>query len=296
MKFNFKNEENRIILAFVAVCILWGSTYLAIRIGVGEFPPLIFAGVRFLIAGSLMVAYAFFKHEPIPRNPKDILKISTVGLFLLLGGNGCVVFAETWVNSGVASVLVATVPLFMVIIELIFRLNKKVALKSWVGLLIGFLGVVLLVLSNSNTGAVDFKGPLVLLFGSLMWASGSVFSKTFKAEGSIVAQIGIQMLAGGIGLTLAAALHGELFSIHVTSKGIGAIAYLIIFGSIIGYSCYIYILKKWPAAKAGTYAYINPVVAVFLGAIILNEPITLSIIFSTVIILLGVLLVQTSKN
>jgi drug/metabolite transporter (DMT)-like permease len=293
---NIKKENNKTIIAYILVCLLWGSTYLAIRIGVGEFPPFVFAGMRFLIAGAIMLVYSLLKGIQIPKKPVDILKISAVGLFLLWGGNGCVVFAETWVSSGMASLLVSTVPLFMVLIELALRLNTKISIKTWIGLLIGFGGVATLVLLNSNVESIDLKGALMLLFGSFMWACGSVYSKTFKAEGSVVAHIAIQMLAGGLGLSITGALLGEIPKIHITAVGIGALSYLIILGSIVGYSCYIYILKKWPIAKAGTYAYVNPVVAVFLGFMVLSEPISVSIVASALVILLGVVLVQSEKS
>jgi len=297
LEINEKTNENRkTVIAYILVCLLWGSTYLAIRIGVKGLPPFIFAGIRFLIAGSLMLGYAIIKGLEIPKKPSDIRKISTVGLFLLVGGNGCVVFAETWVNSGMASLIVAIVPLFMVLIEMVTRINTNVNIKSWIGLLIGFLGVALLVNSNSGTGSMDIKGVFVLLLGAFMWASGSVYSKRFKAKGSVVAHIAIQMLAGGAALTAIGFALGEANKMHFTIQGIGAITYLIFFGSIIGYSCYIYILKKWPAAKAGTYAYVNPVVAIFLGVAILQEPISFKVIISALIILGSVIIVQTSKN
>ena len=172
----------------------------------------------------------------------------------------------------------------------------KIDFRGWLGLLIGFGGVSLLVFSNSSAGSIDIKGAVVLLTGAFLWAMGSVYSKRITPSGSIVSQIAIQMLAGGIGLLITGSLLGEFSKIHVTYKGLGALIYLIIFGSIIGYSCYIYILKKLPTAKAGTYAYVNPPVAVFLGAIILGEAVTFKVILSAIVILLGVLLVQTAKN
>ena len=292
----FKKEKNKVLLAYIAVCVLWGSTYLAIRIGVSEFPPTVFAGTRFLIAGSLMLGFAVFKGLSLPDKTSDVIKLSVVGLFLLLGGNGCVVWAETWVHSGVASLLVATVPLFMALIELALPGRSEIDLKGWIGLIIGFAGVSLLVFSNSTTASIDLKGALILLLGAFLWAVGSVYSKRFTASGGTISHIAIQMLAGGIGLLLTGATRGELTKIHFTSRGLGALAYLIFFGSIIGYSCYIYILKKWSTAKAATYAYVNPPVAVFLGAVILGEQISLKVILSAAIILFGVLLVQTSKS
>jgi drug/metabolite transporter (DMT)-like permease len=296
MKSIFKGEERNTYLAYLAVCILWGSTYLAIRIGVSEFPPALFAGIRFLAAGSLMLAFSVYKGLKLPKDFSETMKISLVGLFLLLGGNGCVVWAETRVNSGVASLLVATVPLFMVLIELLLPGRPRLNLKGWLGLLIGFGGVALLVIPNSEGSSGSTFGIVLLLIGAFSWAMGSVYSKSFKPTSSIIPNIAIQMLAGGIGLFIAGTFFGELPKLHVTSKGIGAIVYLILFGSIVGYSCYVYILHKWPAAKAGTYAYVNPLVAVLLGALVLNEPLSIGVVMSTAVILGGVILVQTSKT
>ena len=292
----FKNEDNKVFLAYIAVCILWGSTYLAIRIGVGEFPPTIFAGIRFLVAGSLMLAFSVYKGLKLPVSLSEVMKISVVGLFLLLGGNGCVVWAETRIHSGMASLIVATVPLFMALIELVLPNRPKLNIKGWLGLLIGFGGVALLVIPNSSKTSTDIIGILLLLAGAFSWAAGSVYSKSFKASSSIIPNIAIQMLAGGLGLSFVGAFFGEFSAIHLTSKGVGAMLYLIFFGSIVGYSCYVYILQKWPATKAGTYAYVNPLVAILLGALILNEPISISVVLSTAVILGGVILVQTSKT
>ncbi len=292
----FKNEESKVIAAYAAVCIIWGSTYLAIRIGVSAFPPELFAGVRFLIAGGLMLLYARIRGMEFPRDIKSIRDQSIVGLFLLLGGNGIIVWAEQWVHSGVASLLVATSPLFMALIELFIPGRPKIDFKGWIGLIIGFSGVALLVLSGSGEGSTAAGYTAVILLGSFLWAVGSVYSKGFTPTGSVVANIGVQMLAGGIGLTLVGISLGEISRVSFSIKGVGALLYLIIFGSLIGYSSYIYVLQKWPAAKAGTYAYINPPVAFLLGALILGEPFTITILFSTVIILAGVLLVQLSKT
>jgi len=292
----FKNDESKVIAAYIAVCILWGSTYLAIRIGVSAFPPELFAGIRFFIAGGLMLLYARIKGLEFPTGAASIRNQSIVGLFLLLGGNGLVVWAEQYIHSGVASLLVATVPLFMAVIELFIPGRPRIDFKGWLGLLIGFSGVAMLVLSNSGGGSINVMGAAALLAGSFLWSIGSVYSKGFTPTGSVVANIGVQMLAGGIGLLIVGVLLGELPEVSLSSKGIGAMLYLIVFGSWVGYSSYIYVLQKWPAAKAGTYAYVNPPVAVLLGALILGEPFTLTVFVSTIVILSGVLLVQISKT
>jgi drug/metabolite transporter (DMT)-like permease len=291
-----KREETTVILAYITVCIIWGSTYLAIRIGVSDFPPELFAGIRFLIAGALVMLFAYFKGYKFPENVTDVKRQAIVGLFLLMGGNGIVVWAEQWVYSGVTSLLMAIVPLFNAILELFLPEGPRIGLKGWFGLILGFGGVALLVLSGSDAKIVDISGGILLLLAALSWSLGSVYSKTFKASGTTVANIGIQMFAGGIGLTIVGLLMGEAGKIHLTGKGMGAMAYLILVGSILGYSSYIYILQKWPASKAGTYAYVNPVVGVFLGAVILGEPVSSNVFISAIIILGGVFLVQLSKT
>lgn len=292
----FKNEESKVIAAYIAVCMLWGSTYLAIRIGVSAFPPELFGGVRFVIAGALMLLFARLRGLEFPTNMKSIRDQSIVGLFLLLGGNGLIVWAEQWVHSGVTSLLVATIPLFMAVIELFIPGRPRIDFKGWLGLIIGFSGVAILVLSNSGESSLDIKGAIAILLAAFLWATGSVYSKGFKPTGSVVSNIGIQMLAGGIGLLIVGISIGELSRVSLSAKGIAALLYLIVFGSWIGYSSYIYVLQKWPAAKAGTYAYVNPPVAFLLGALVLGEPFTITVLFSTVIILVGVLLVQLSKT
>ena len=295
MKNGIKKEERQTILAYIAVCIFWGSTYIAIRIGVSELPPTIFAGIRFIIAGTLMLGYAKFKGLAMPQNLSEVLKISIVGIFLLVGGNGAVVWGETRVSSGIASLVVATVPLFMAIIESILPSKTKLNKKGWLGLFIGFAGVVFLVLSDWNKASMDIIGMALLIVGAFSWASGSVYSKSFTSSASTISNIAVQMLSGGILLSIIGAFLGEFQRVHITPKGLGALLYLVVFGSIIGYSCYIYILRKWPATKAGTYAYVNPPVAILLGAIILDEVISIKIVLATIIILCGVILVQRSN-
>lgn len=289
-------QERRLVwAAYIAVCIFWGSTYLAIRIGVQELPPLLFAGIRFLVAGSVMLAFANYKKLPYPSRAQDFKAFSIIGILLLFGGNGLVVLAEQWVHSGIASLLVATVPLFMAIIEFFFVRKERLSWKGWMGLMVGFAGVGILVMADDLTSAVNPLGAMLLILACLCWAGGSVYSKTLKPTGAVVTHIGIQMLAGGAALTVTGLGFGEAARFHPTFTGIGAMIYLIIFGSIIGYSAYIYLLQKWPAARVGTYAYVNPVIAVLLGALILGEKLTASVMLATSVILLGVLLVQTSK-
>ncbi len=287
--------KNKVFLAYLAVCFFWGSTYLAIKIGVQDMPPMFFAGTRFLIAGSLMLLYGRFKGYPLPKDFKTIKALSIIGLLMLLGGNGLIVYAEQWVDSSVASMMVATMPLFIALLDKI--LIKSVELNKWsyVGLLIGFYGVYQLISPSGISPVMRLSDAGIILLAVFLWSLGSVYSTMVKSESSIINKIGIQMLAGGAGLMFVAGITGELTRITFTQSSLLALLYLIIFGSLVGYSSYIYVLANWSATKAGTYAYINPIVAIVLGFIILNEPITFKMIISMIIILLGVFIVQKSK-
>jgi Permeases of the drug/metabolite transporter (DMT) superfamily len=243
-----------------------------------------------------VLSYAYFKGYKFPEDFIDLRRQVIVGLFLLLGGNGLVVWTEQWVCSGAAALLLAIVPLFTAILERFLSNSPRIGRQGWFGLLLGFSGVALLVLTGSDVKIIDLSGGILLLLAALSWSLGSVYSKTFKSSATMGANISIQILAGGVALTIVGLLLGEAGGIQLTAKGVGALAYLIVFGSILGYSSYIYILQKWPASKAGTYAYVNPVVGVILGALILDEPISPAVFIAGVIILGGVFLVQSSKT
>ena len=288
-------EEIKVVAAYIVVCIVWGSTYLGIRIGVSDFPPELFSGIRNLVAGSIILMYARVKGLEFPKSSIDIRRLATVGFLLLCGSMGLISWAEQWVHSGVVSLMVASSPLMMALIETIVFKENTLGIKGWAGLLIGFGGVGFLVMSASGTGSIDIFGSILVILAAFFWSSGSVYSKRFKAAGSVVTHIGIQMLAGGVGLTTAGLLLGEASRVRFTVKSMAAMAYLIIFGSILAYSCYIYVLGKWPSSRAGTYAYVNPLVAVTLGFLVLGEPITYHTIISMVVILGGVLMVQVSQ-
>ncbi len=283
------------ILAYILVSFFWGSTYLAIKIGVEDMPPMFFAGVRFLIAGLIMIVFSYIRGYAFPAGKSEFSRLSLIGLFMLLGGNGLVVFAEQWVDSGVASLIMATIPIFAGVLEHFFIRTTRLTFKALSGLLLGFFGVYFLLVPAEHGISIDIPGILVLLSASFLWSTGTVLSKTFKGNSSIVSNIGIQMFAGGVGLMLVSAITGEFSRVRFSMNSVLAIAYLVVFGSLVAYSSYIYLLQKWPATKAGTYAYINPLVAVSLGAIFLGEKINFLMILSMVGIFLGVLIVQKSK-
>lgn len=285
-------KDKKVILAYLSVCFFWGSTFLAMKIGVKDLPPFIFAAIRFLVAGAIMVLVGLFTKKKFPETMGEYLKIGFSGVLILMGGNGIVVYAEQWVHSGIASLLVTTIPLFMVFIESKILKQVKINWKGLVGFAISFVGVGFLTISGGEELSIDLFGVSLLLLASFFWAIGSVYSKNIKATSDIVPRIGIQMLGGFVGLIIMSQINGEPLLVSFTRNGFLALVYLIIFGSLVGYSSYIYVLDKWSAARAGTYAYVNPIVAVILGALILGEPITTNIVFSMVIIILGVIIVQ----
>lgn len=286
-------KKNFVVFAYLAVCIFWGSTYLAIKIAIEYLPPFLMAGVRFIIAGLLMLTYSKIKGFTFPSF-KEIVPFSIVGLLMLTGGNGLVTIAEKTVASGIASLFVAMVPIYIAILEIAILKVSRLSGTGFIGLFLGFIGVYLLVNPLAGKVLIDLNGAIMLLAAGVLWSIGSVYSKKLAKHVHIIPSIGIQMVSGGIFLLIISRLYNEQIT-SLDIRGLGALAYLIIFGSIIGYSSYIYVLSKWPASKAGTYAYVNPVVAVLLGYLILSEPISSRMIFSSILILSSVYLIQHSK-
>lgn len=290
-----KKNESAVVAAYLAVCIIWGSTYLAMRIAVSEFPPELFAGTRFLLAGAIVLIFAIANKKAFPESFMDIIKAAIPGIFMLMGANGLVMWAEQWVHSGVASLLLSTTPLFIAVIELMFFRSKKIDLVAWGLLILGFAGTAMLIITGKGVGSIDLKGGLIVLTASMLWAIGSIYSKRVKSSGHIITHIGIQMFSAGIGLTIVGICIGEVSKVHLTSNVVMSLLYLVVFGSIIGYSSNMYVLSKWPASLAITSAYINPIIAVILGVLLLKENMNLTMLFSMIITLGSVVLLHLRK-
>lgn len=286
----------KIWCAYLAVCLSWGSTYLALRIAVRHYPPELFAGIRFLISGVIVLGIALAARNVLPKGWRDWSSLGVSGILMLTGGHGLVIWALQWVHSGITSLLLATSPLFIAGIDTVLhRLNRLGAL-GWVGLLVSFAGIALLVPVGNALGSIDAAGAAFLLLASFSFALGSVYSKKRAASGSVLAHVAVQMLAGGAGLLLTGFLLGEGPLPAFDRAALGALIYLIVVGSVIGYVGYAYALRHWPASRAGTYSYVNTVVAVVLGAWLLDEPVTAPTIAAMALILGGVLLVQFSRT
>lgn len=285
----------RLLLAFLLVYVLWGSTYLAIRIAIGSMPPLVMGSVRFLIAGTAMWAWARLT-TGAKASRAEWRGGLIVGTLLLFGGNGAVIWSEQRVPSGIAALLVAVVPLWMVLLDWARPGGARPRAAVFVGLGLGLLGLALLVGPGAfGGGGVDPIGAGVLMVGSLSWAFGSLYSKKAPRAGSPILNAGIQMLGGGVALAIASVASGELAQLHpaaVTLRSAAALAYLIVFGSLVGYTAYLYLLSHTTPAKASTYAYVNPVVAVFLGWAIAGEPVTPRTLVAAAVILVSVALIS----
>jgi len=290
--------RGRALVAYLLVCTVWGSTYLAIRIGVADLPPMLFAGIRFLIAGALLAGILIAAGDHMPRGTRDWRILGITGLFLLLGGNAWVVWAEQFVESGPASVFVAAVPLWAAFFDALVPGGTTVfTWRIGAGLVLGFLGSGLLAgVTPAELMAADLKGPIALTLASGSWALGTVYSKRNPTDTSPYAAAAAQMLVGGAAITVLGLLLGEASAWRLSPSGLGALAYLVVFGSIIGYTAYAYALRHASATIVGTYAYVNPVVAVLLGWLILDEAVTLRTFAAMALILGAVLMIQLAPK
>lgn len=279
------------VAAFAAVYLIWGSTYLAIRFVVETLPPFFMAGTRFVIAGVFLYALMRWRGASKPTLPQWS-SVAVIGGLMLMGGHGAVVWAEQWMPSGLTSLLISTVPLWMAFLNWLStksRPNTKVIC----GLTLGFLGVGLLIggLETSSESHVTFIGGAVVVVGALLWASGSLYSRSARLPSSQLLGTAMEMVAGGIILLLASLATGEWMRLRldqVSLRSTVSWVYLIVFGSLIGFTCYMWLLRATTIERVSTYAYVNPVVAILLGWALANETLSLQNILAATIILTSV--------
>ena len=289
--------RGKALVAYLVVCVVWGSTYLAIRVGVEVLPPFLFAGARFLVAGLLLLGGALATGARLPRRPRDWATLSAVGLFLLAGGNTLVVWAEQFTPSGVASLFVVTVALWMAVFDAAYPGGSRLTWRVIAGLLIGLAGTALLVEADPRQLLhADLRGPLALTGASASWAFGSVYYKRHHADGSPYVGAAIEMIAGGVVVVLLGLLVGEAGRVHLTPRGLAALGYLVVFGSIVGYTAYNYALHHANATVVGTYAYVNPLIAVLLGALVLGERVGARTVLAMGLILGAVVWIQLAHR
>lgn len=290
-----KHERAVAYAAFAVVCVVWGTTYLAIRIAVETVPPVLLTSARYTFAGAVMLAISRLRGERLPKNRSTLVNLAVIGFLMVGVGNLAVVWAEQWVPSGMAALLVATAPFWMAFIEM-FR-GERIGLRTAAGLLVGFAGVAMLVAPQMFGGAVGahfVAGALVIQVGSIGWQLGSVRGKYSVRNVPLLMSAALQMFFGGVLTGVIGFAAGEAPRFVLTMRSFLALAYLSVFGSILAYSAYVFALAHLPTTKMSLYAYVNPAVAVLLGWLILNERLTWMSIVAMVVILCGVALVQTA--
>ncbi|MGC4082453.1 MAG: EamA family transporter [Vicinamibacterales bacterium] len=280
-------------VAWVAVCLLWGTTYLAIRIGLETVPPMLLGGIRWTIAGGLILAVLLLRRDRIP-GPADWPVLAVLGVLLIGFGNGGVVWAEQTLPSGLTAVLVAVIPFWMIGVERAAGSTERLDARRMAGLVLGFGGIVLLVWPELELGDGPsfLVGVLATQLACLGWAIGSTFSRRRRPSENVLAVAAYQMLFGGLVMFVVGTLAGEWSSLAFNGRTTAAVVYLVVFGSLGGFTAYAYALKHLPLATVSLYAYVNPVIAMVLGTLILAEPMSLRVAVAGAVVLVGMAMVR----
>lgn len=293
-------SRTALVLAFTAIYLIWGSTYLGIRIAVETMPPFLMAGVRFLVAGAILFAFLRLRGAAWPTAHQWRAN-AIIGTFLLLGGNGLVVWAEQTVPSGITALLIGVSPLFIVLAEWAWPGGSRPTVTTAVALLLGFAGVAWLAApwESAAQGRVDPAGVVAILAACMFWSIGSIYSRHAKHGADPTLAAALQMLGGGASLMVVALLHGDFPRLDVAAisgRSWAAFAWLVGAGSLVGYSTFVWLMKHSTPARVATYAYVNPIVAVFLGWLFLREPITPRTLVASAIIVAAVAIITTEKS
>jgi drug/metabolite transporter (DMT)-like permease len=288
------------LVAFGIIYFVWGSTFLAIRIGVEEVPPFLLAAMRFLAAGLALYLWMLLKGE---RNPtaKQWGSATLLATLIFVGDYGLLFWAEQRVPSGLAAVMMATIPAFMALAEIMILRTQRLTLRLGIALVIGFCGVAVLVLRSLNLGGapIDFGGAIALLVGAINWSIASALARKLPLPQAKTMSSGAQMLVGGVLLAMVAAMRGEFAGFHpaaVSGRAWLALLYLVVAGSIVGFTAYVWLLHHYSPTKVGTYAYVNPLVAVLLGYFAGGEPLGERTVVGSACVLASVLMITTAKT
>jgi drug/metabolite transporter (DMT)-like permease len=285
----------RAYFSWAIICVVWGTTYLAIRVSLETLPPGLSAGLRWLIAGCLLVAGHLAARRRLPPS-SEWPGLAIIGVLFIVCGNGLVVWAEQWVPSGLTAVLLATTPFWMVGFERLLPHGERPTARTWSGLLVGFAGIVLLVWPEMTAGgAVGMRflvGVLALQLACITWSAGSAYSRWRHQGHSALGGAALQMIFGGVILTAIGTLAGEWPRLTFSPRSAAAFGYLVLVGSIVAYTAYLHTLKHLPVSTISLYSYINPVIAMVLGSVLLAEPLGVRTAVASAVVLAGVGLVQ----
>jgi drug/metabolite transporter (DMT)-like permease len=288
------------LLAFSIIYFAWGSTFLFIRVGVHEVPPLLFAAMRFLIAGLVVYGWTVARGERLPKG-REWASVSLLAFLIFVVDYGLLFWAEQRIPSGLAAVMMATIPAFIALAEIILLRTQKLTVRLAAALLIGFAGVAVLTSHTVSLGGapIDRVGATGLLIASVSWSVASVLTRKLPLPASKMVSSGAQMLVGGLMLTALSGLMGEFSGFHPASVSSGAwvaLLYLIVIGSIVGFTAYVWLIHHESPTKVGTYAYVNPVVAVLLGYFLAGEPLGQRTILGTLFVLISVVVITAKKS
>lgn len=286
-----KNATIAVVLAFAAVYLVWGSTYLAIRIAVHDVPPALLAGFRFLLAGTALGVAALLRGQSLPRSMRDWWVILVMAFALVVVGNGFVTWAEQWVASNHAALIIASSALWTAWFGTLGPRGTMLRAGATAGLILGFLGVALMVWPGPTVSTSELRGVLAILFSSIAWSGGMIYGRNAGVEVRPLMMAALQMLAGGTVLTVVGFLTGELEKVRWTLAGVGGLLYLTVFGSCVAYASYIWLIRQTTPARLATIAYVNPAIATFLGWWILDEALSGSQLVGMVVIIAGVAMV-----
>jgi drug/metabolite transporter (DMT)-like permease len=298
------NAKLKKLAAFSVIYFIWGTTYLAIRLAIETIPPFLMAGMRFTIAGLLFYGWCYQRFDQKP-NLTDWRKAAIPGILMFVLGNGTLTWSEQFIPSGLAALIISTLPIWMVLLDWLFARGKKPDIFTMAGIGLGISGVAMLsgvdnsVLINSGEyGGSVVLGIFMLTFAAISWAAGSIYARNSQSSVALQFTISMQILVGGLVLTLIGLIHGEWSELHmhdISLLSIFSMSYLIFFGTLLAFSAYIWLLRTSTPAKVGTYAFFNPLIAVFLGWFLVDEPLTSQTLLGAGCILLSLLLVNQSK-
>ena len=289
------DNRKKAILAVCFLCIAWGTTFIAIKIGLSSSPPFFFAATRQVIAGILLLLLAFMNKTPFDVSRKNVLIQAFVGACLVAGGNGLVTYGVQYIPSGLAAVICSTSPIFSVLLSLLFVKGERVNPLIITGMILGLLGVAFNF--KDSFSSVNFDqwyliGISIVIGAAILWSIGSLVGKQHRTSGNSYFNSSVQVLTGGIILQIVSLTSEDLSSLSVTTNMVGALTYLIIVGSVLGFTAYTFALKHLPIGNVMIYAYVNPIVAVILGTLIYQEPLTMTSIIAFTLILIGIFLVN----
>ncbi|HZD31181.1 MAG TPA: EamA family transporter [Candidatus Angelobacter sp.] len=295
-----RNQRAKVVVAFALVYVFWGSTYLAIRITSAEgIPPLVMCALRFLIAGPIMLLACAYFGRRVRIARREALRLAVIGVLLLVGGNGTLAWAEQYVPSGFAALLLAVTPIWFLVLETFVFRGDRMSRRGIIGLILGVFGIAILVwpriTHREAMGTTQLMGSVSLLFSSFSWAVGSVLSRQWQMKVDPLVATGWEMCFASFAHCVLALTTGQYHRAVFTRRGVIAVLYLVVFGSWVGYTAYVWLLKHVPTPKVATYAYVNPIVAVILGMIFLRESFDHFMLAGTVVITAAVVLVTTAQ-